>query len=229
MLAFLSSTDSFTKYRHLTNELVTLRADMEMLERRREYIHRLQQLRTDIRRLTEEKTRLQAKIEADVEAKSGDEESLFSRIRLFFNDIVEEVIGIKGLLSVSVNQLGHLEFRAELLGESGNATSADEGHTYKKLMCIAFDLAVLRGHLGEAFPRFAYHDGIFESLDPRKKENLLGVLREYTALGLQSIITLIDSDVPARSNGEPVFVSDEVVLVLHDEGDDGRLFRMKSW
>ncbi len=229
MLAFLSSTDSFAKYKHISGELVTLRADIQTLERQREFVHRLQQLRTDIRSLAEEKTHLQSQIEEDVEARSGDNNSLFSKIRLFFNEIVEDVIDRKGLLSVSVNQQGHLEFRAELLDDAGNATSADRGYSYKKLLCVAFDLAVLRAHLDHAFPRFAYHDGIFESLDPRKKANLLAVLREYTALGIQSVITLIDSDIPPRTDNDPVFSPSEIVLLLHDEDASGRLFKMRPW
>lgn len=229
MLAFLSSTDSFAKYKHLSNELVTLRADIEGLERQREFVHRLQQLRSDIRSLTEEKTHLEALIEADVEARNVDEDSLFSRIRLFFNEIVEEVIDQKALLSVVVNQQGHLDFRAELLDDTGIATSADRGFSYKKLLCIAFDLAVLRAHLDDAFPRFAFHDGVLESLDDRKKVNLLGVIRRYSTLGLQSIITLIDSDLPPPDDDAPIFDPSEIVLLLHDEGDDGRLFRMRPW
>lgn len=229
MLAFLSSTDSFAKYKHLSNELVTLRADIEGLERQREFVHRLQQLRSDIRSLTEEKTHLEALIEADVEAKNADEDSLFSRIRLFFNEIVEEVIDQKALLSVVVNQQGHLDFRAELLDDTGIATSADRGFSYKKLLCIAFDLAVLRAHLDDAFPRFAFHDGVLESLDDRKKVNLLGVIRRYSTLGLQSIITLIDSDLPPPDDDVAIFDLSEIVLLLNDEGDDGRLFRMRPW
>lgn len=229
LLAFLSSTDSFAKYKHLSGELVTLRADIEGLERQREFVQRLQKLRADIRTLAEEKTHLQVAIEADVEEKNANRESLFSRIRLFFNEIVEEVIDQKALLSVVVNQAGHLDFRAELLDDAGIATSADRGFSYKKLLCIAFDLAVLRAHLEEPFPRFTFHDGVFETLDNRKKENLLGVIRRYTALGLQSIITLIDSDLPPRAEDEPVFDAAEIVALLHDEGDDGRLFKMGPW
>lgn len=229
MLAFLSSTDSFAKYKRLSSELVTLRADIEGLERQRTFVQRLQQLRADIRNLDEEKTHLQAAIEADVEAKNADVGSLFSRIRIFFNEIVEEVIDQQALLSVVVNQLGHLDFRAELLNDAGIATSADRGFSYKKLLCIAFDLAVLRAHLDDAFPRFAFHDGVFESLDDRKKENLLSVIRRYTGLGIQSIVTLIDSDLPPRDADDPVFSSSEVVVLLHDQGDAGRLFKMKSW
>lgn len=229
MLAFLSETDSFTKYRRFSGELVSLRADIQSLQRQRDFVQRLQQLRTDIRVLQEEKIHLQSAIEADVEAQSANPESLFSAIRVYFNEIVEEVIDTKALLNVSVNQLGHLEFRAELLDDAGNATSADRGHSYRKLLCVAFDLALIRAHLGDAFPRFAYHDGVLESLDDRKKEVLISVLRRYTNMGIQSIITLIDSDLPKRSQDQPFFEEDEIVLLLHDEGETGRLFKMPSW
>lgn len=206
--------------------MVTLRADITSLERQRGFLHRLQELRTGIRALTEERGHLQTQIEADVEKQN----SLFSTIRLFFSEIVEEVINRKALLSVSPNQVGHLEFKAEILDESGNATSADLGHTYRKLLCIAFDMAILRAHIDGKFPRFIYHDGVFESLDDRKKESLLLVIRRYAELGLQPIITLIDSDLPVRTNeNESVFGRDEIVLNLHDENDQGRLFRMSAW
>jgi uncharacterized protein YydD (DUF2326 family) len=91
-------------------------------------------------------------------------------------------------------------------------------------------MALLRAYLDHQFPRFVYHDGVFESLDNRKKENLLTVIRNYAELGIQSIITLIDSDLPHREEGaEPVFDPGEMVLKLHDEGPDGLLFKMKSW
>ena len=229
MLSFLSGTDIFGKYKQVSDDMVTLRADITSLERQRGFLHRLQELRTDIRTLTEERGHLQTQIEADVEKRNSDPHSLFSTIRIFFSEIVEEVIDRKALLSVSPNKEGHLEFRAEILDESGNATSADRGHTYRKLLCIAFDLAVLRAHLDDKFPRFVYHDGVFESLDDRKKENLLTVVRRYAELGLQSVITLIDSDLPDRPSGEPVFATDEIILTLHDEGDQGRLFKMRAW
>ena len=226
MLSFLSATDVFSKYKQVSDDMVTLRADITSLERQRGFLHRLQELRTGIRALTEERGHLQTQIEADVEKQN----SLFSTIRLFFSEIVEEVINRKAVLSVSPNQAGHLEFKAEILDESGNATSADLGHTYRKLLCIAFDMAILRAHIDGKFPRFIYHDGVFESLDDRKKESLLLVIRRYAELGLQPIITLIDSDLPVRTNeNESVFGRDEIVLSLHDENDQGRLFRMRAW
>jgi uncharacterized protein YydD (DUF2326 family) len=163
ILSFLSGTDIFSKYKQVADEMVTLRADITLLERQRGLLNRLQELRADIRALTEELGHLQTQIESDVEKQNSNQDSLFSVIRLFFSEIIEEVIGRKALLSVSPNQAGHLDFKAEILDELSNATSADLGHTYRKLLCIAFDLAVLRAHLDDS-SRFVYHDGVFESL-----------------------------------------------------------------
>lgn len=231
-LSFLSGTDVFTKYKQVADDLVALRADIVTLERQRGFLRRLQDLRGEIRSITEDCTHLQSQIEFNVEKLSSDKESLFSTIRLYFSEIVEDVISHKALLNVRVNGEGHIEFKADILDDAGKATSAGLGHTYRKLMCIAFDLAVLRAHLSEKFPRFVYHDGVFESLDVRKKENLLAVIRDYSDLGVQPVITLIASDMPPaeESNSkESTFSTDEIVLTLHDEGPEGRLFRMNAW
>lgn len=103
------------------------------------------------------------------------------------------------------------------------------GFSYAILLCIAFDLALLRACLDETFPQFAFHDGVFESPDDRKREKLLAVTRRATNLGLQSIITLIDSDLPPGPDGEPVLEPTEIGVLLRDEGDDVRLLRTKPW
>jgi uncharacterized protein YydD (DUF2326 family) len=229
-LAFLSGTDVFDKYKLVTDELVALRTEILSLETRRAQLKVWQELREEIRKLTEDCRTLQANIEKDVNQKNADEKSLFSAIRIFFSEIVEDVIDRKALLSVSPNSNGHLELKADILDDSGNSTDAGLGHTYRKLLCIAFDLAVLRAHLSDQFPRFVYHDGVFESLDNRKKNNLLDVYRYYSELGLQPVITLIDSDSPpANEEGNPPFADDEIVLRLHDEGEQGRLFKILEW
>jgi uncharacterized protein YydD (DUF2326 family) len=229
-LSFLSETDVFVKYKNVTNELVTLKADVLLFEKQRGFLRRLQELRANIRTISEERDRLQIQIESDVEHQNFAKDSVFSTIRVYFNEIVEEVIDRKALLSVASNQYGHLEFKAEILDDSGNVTSADLGFTYRKLLCIAFDLALMRAHLNDRYPRFVFHDGVFESLDDRKKENLLSVIRAYAKMGIQCIISLIDSDLPTQLKSPPLgFDDEEVVLRLHDEGDDGRLFKMKAW
>ena len=229
-LAFLSSTDTFRKYKDISDDLVTVRADIVSLERQKSYLHRLQELRSSIRKLRDECRGLQSKIEEDVDRQNSDAAGRFASIRGLFSEIIEQVIDRKALITVQPNSYGHLEFRAEILDEAGNATSADRGNSYRKLLCVAFDMAVLRAHLDEEFPRFLYHDGAFETLDDRKKENLIEVMREYASLGIQQVVTLIDSDLPrqGRASG-PVFTDEEIVLRLHDEGESGRLFKMPSW
>lgn len=229
MLSFLSSTDVFDKYKRISDELIELRADVQALERQSSSLQRLQELRNNIRELNEEKDKLQSRIEHDVEVKNKDPNSLFSKIRINFSDIVSKVIDHKALLSVAVNSQGHLTFSADILDESGSTSSAGMGHTYKKLLCVAFDMAVLRAYEHTKHPKFLYHDGIFESLDDRKKENLLNVIREYSSSGLQHVITLIDSDLPIQNGQDKIFSDQEIVLKLHDDGLSGRLFKMEQW
>jgi uncharacterized protein YydD (DUF2326 family) len=81
------------------------------------------------------------------------------------------------------------------------------------------------------FFHFVYHDGIFEGLDDRKKLALLDVVREQTrSKKTQYIATLIASDLPRIDVGAPFpFSEDEIVLRLHDDGADGRLFKMAEF
>jgi uncharacterized protein YydD (DUF2326 family) len=226
-LSFLGETDIFDKYKQISNDLITLKADIAFLERQKEFIHKLQELRTEIRQLNKKYQEIQIDMEKDLEMQNKQETSLFSEIRLYFSRIIEDVISRKALLNVKINREGHLDFSADILDEAGCSTSADDGHTYKKLLCVAFDLAILRAHLKDNFPRFVYHDGIFESLDDRTKINLLNVIRQYSILDIQQIITVIDSDIPLDNN--IFFNKDEIALVLHDEGIQGRLFKLPSW
>jgi uncharacterized protein YydD (DUF2326 family) len=227
ILSFVSSADSFKKYKQFSNEIVNLKADIAFLERQRVYLQRLQELRKRIRAAEDEIIRLQALIEEDVEKQNSTPDSLFSSIRLFFSEIIEEVIDRKALLTVSPNKEGHLDFKVDILDESGNASSAGHGHTYQKLLCIAFDMAITRAHSKDRFPHFLFHDGVFESLDNRKKVTLLDVIRRYSEYGIQHIITLIDSDLPKPATS--IFDDTEIILRLHDENDQGRLFKMRSW
>ena len=229
-LSFLSDTTIFSKYKALSNELVSNRANIESLETQKRHLQRLNEFQTQIRSLTEQNNSLQSEIERDIGIQNSEQSSLFSQIRLFFSEIIDEVIDRKALLNVFANQEGHLQFTAEILDESGNSTSAHMGHTYRKLLCIAFDLAILRARCDEKFPHFVFHDGVFESLDNRKKEKLLSVIRQYSGLGIQSIITLIASALPHRSQDEEAIVDEsEIILKLHDQGTEGRLFKMEPW
>jgi uncharacterized protein YydD (DUF2326 family) len=229
-LEFLRESDDLTKYKDLTQELAAAQGELSTLEAKRVAASRLIELRRELRSLDEEFGHLQTLVEDAVDAESKDETSRFAMIRGYFSDIVSEVVGEGAVLAISMNSKGGLDFRAEFVSESGVATSEDRGTSYRKLLCIAFDLAVIRAYRDEKFPRFVYLDGALEQLDPRKKEKLVGVFREYASSGLQPILSLLDSDLPAPLGESPLTLSQQdIVLPLHDEGEEGRLFKMPGW
>lgn len=229
-LEYLRESDALAKYKEVSRGLSVLRAELATLEAKREAAARLIDLRQQQRTLAEEYGHLQTTVENELEEISGDEESRFGHIRRYFTDIVFDVLGEHAVLAISLNRQGGLDFRAEFIGDSGTATSGDRGTSYKKLLCIAFDLAVLRAYSDVPFPRFVFHDGALEQLEPRKREKLIGVFRAYANLGLQPVISLLDSDLPAPlGRSDASLAPDDVVLTLHDEGDEGRLFRMPTW
>lgn len=164
-------------------------------------------------------------LEADIRSNVNDNvqgDTTFSKIRQYFSQIIRSTLNKDAYLTVNVNTEGNLIFEYKFSG-----TQEHLGHTYKKLLCIAFDMALTRTYIEQGYSLFLFHDGIFESLDDRVKERLLNVVREYSGYGLQQIITLIDSEVP---NKQVQFIADsEIALTLHDKDDSGRLFKMSAW
>lgn len=229
-LEFLRESDSLAKYKDLSRDLTSVRAELGTLEAKRAAAARLIELRQEQRSLTEESGHLETAVESEIARVSQDEESRFGRLRRYFTEIVFEVLGQNAIVAIRMNSQGGLEFTAEFIGDAGMATSGDKGTSYKKLLCIAFDLAMLRTYADVPFPRFVYHDGALEQLEPRKREKLIGVFRQYAALGLQPVISLLDSDLSEPLGSSPNTLSDEdVILALHDEGEEGRLFKMATW
>lgn len=224
-LAALSDRETFSKFRKLSSRLVEQRTEVEVLREKAQLFEQLAAKRKKLRDLQKEKEDLKEQIELGIAGADG----TYLDVRTYFNEIIEEVIDRKASLYTDLNNEGNVEFHTEILDAAGHETSAGDGNTYSRLLCMAFDLAVARARLGDAFPHFLYHDGALETLDHRKKINLLRVFREYAVLGVQIIITVIDSELPPMEEDLPVFSNDEIVLLLHDDGQDGRLFRMPTW
>lgn len=112
------------------------------------------------------------------------------------------------------------------MGDTGEQTGESDGHSYKKILCMGYDLSVSFAYSNLDFVRFIYHDGGLETLDERKKKAFLNFVRVYSDIyGIQYILTVIDSDMPSGMR----FTDEEVILNLHDNGQSGRLFKMPSW
>lgn len=226
LLEQLGSRDVVSKYKAATNDLVQRRTELETIKQHRERIRELQKTRREIASMKAALVTCDVEIQGEID-KVSDAESrgLFSCLRNEFDEIVYRVISQHGMLSVSANAEGHAEFKAEISDKRGMSTNQDEGVTYKKLLCVAFDLALLLAHEIEGFPDFVYHDDVFGGLDNRKKENLREVMRSCANKGIQQIVTVIDSELPRFD----FFDDEEVTLRLHDDGVDGRLFKISEW
>ena len=139
----------------------------------------------------------------------------------------------EALISIIVNKNGNLEFNVRTLDRniSERETSEDQGTSYRKMLAACFDLTLLIEYSSKKFYRFAYHDGIFEGLDNRRKVSLLNMIRQACEkFGIQYILTVIDSDLPRdQTDQKLLFTEWEIIRYLNDTGDSGRLFKTRAF
>lgn len=228
-LSVLRELDSLTKFKQLQKMLASEQAALNMLNAELEMVKRIIQINNLIR--GNEKKLL--KIVEELRAEEQNDNPIRKEIRLSFSAIIYSVLNVHALLAAAINAQGNIDFKATILegNDSSKTTSQDKGTSYKKLLCAAFDLAVLRAYATRKFFHFVYHDGVLEGLDDRKKICLLENIRKYCAeYKIQYILTSIDSDLPRDTEGNKIeFAPEEIVLELNDGGDDGRLFKMQKF
>jgi uncharacterized protein YydD (DUF2326 family) len=225
-LRLLQSRSTIEKYKIAQRELVKAEGDLANLRARLALLDRAEALESDRAKLMSERADVVAAIRRQVRG----ENHVFAQIRRTFSSFVEEVLAVPALISVEINNLDNLEFRVRTLDRSkaGQETSESDGFSYHKILCACFDLTLLYVYANANFIRFAYHDGIFEGLDNRKKVNLLALIRRVCAdAGVQHVLTVIDTDLPRdQSDNKVMFEHSEIARELNDTGDSGRLFRM---
>ncbi|WP_201615480.1 DUF2326 domain-containing protein [Psychrobacter urativorans] len=226
-LSFLSETKLVTKFRESNKEIARVQAEIAFLDKQKENIDEIQSLTKGKRALETELDSIQDDMQVNLTEVNEVTDSVFSNVRIYFNEIISKVFNKEGSITVYLNKNGNFEFDATYQDFQGNNTSEGDGNTYGKFLCIAFDLAVARAYLDKNYPKFLYIDGALEVLDDRKRKLLLEVLREYSSLGIQIIITTISSE----TSGFPQnpFNDKEIVLTFHDDGKNGRLFKMPAW
>jgi uncharacterized protein YydD (DUF2326 family) len=133
------------------------------------------------------------------------------------------------LLSWNINNENNVEFIPPKVKSKLNQnedTAKDEGNTYMKLLCVAFDLAILTSYNKESYYRFVYHDDVLSQQDNGIKIRLMGLvlnlLKDYS---FQFILSVIKSDLPLDSDGNVIeFSNEQIILKLHDKDVTGTLF-----
>jgi len=225
-LGYLRSQDIFLKYQEVSDLLSEQRSHIYDLNRRLEVSSSVKSMEADCRKLIREKDEIVEKIRVNRDLVIRSNDGIYKGIKEHFASFVTEVLNKDGVLVTEQNSEGNLEYSAGLLNGLGRITGESDGHSYKKMLCIGFDIAVAVAYSKNDFVRFLYHDGGLETLDDRKKIEFIEYVRTASSLfGVQYILTTIDSDVPDGV----VFSEYEIARVLHDEGSSGRLFNIPVW
>jgi uncharacterized protein YydD (DUF2326 family) len=153
----------------------------------------------------------------------------YSDIRTKFASYYKKIMDEDARISWNINTSDNVDFPPpkvhEKVGDQ-KATAKDEGNTYKKILCIAFDLAILTSYNNESYFRFVYHDDALSQQDPGIKHRFLELVHELTSkFDLQYILSIIKSDLPVDENDQFIyFPENEIVLKLNDKGSEGTLF-----
>lgn len=218
LLSLLTEKDSYFKFKEYQKKTIAIEVEIERIKDKLKAIDSTLILENDIK---DKREIISDKI-------SGLKESLSERkhssINKVFNSIIKEILDTNALISLKLNNQGNIEFNADYQNKTDLLrTSEAQGTTYKKLLCVAFDLSLLVHYSDKSFYRFVYHDGVLEGLDDRIKIRYVKLIKEYCdKYDLQYIITLIDSDLPKDA---PALIEDkDICLRLNDRDNSGKIF-----
>lgn len=227
LISFIQDTDSFRKFKHYQKELVKIEGSL--LEIREKIISVDEILKEE-----EEINKLVKEIEGTVKElkeiyQHTEDNSRYSIIRNNFSNYYKKIMNEEARLSWKINNEGNVEFvppKVHSRVEKKKITAKDEGTTYKKLLCVAFDLAILCTYNRESYFRFVYHDDVLSQQDHGIKTRLLDLIKEINdSSDLQYILSVIKSDLPQDQEDKVVYFNDsEIILKLHDKDKSGTLF-----
>jgi len=228
-LRILQDKETFNKFKELQRILLDKEREIGELQLHLTQLDKAAITQRDIDKEREDLSKTISNVRESV----NKDNQILSGIRRTFSDCVMQVLRVEALISVIVNKSGNLEFNVRTLDRiiSERETSEDQGTSYRKMLAACFDLTLLIEYSSRKFYRFAYHDGIFEGLDNRRKVSLLNMIRKACEKsGIQYILTVIDSDLPRdQSDQKLLFTDQEIIRYLNDSGDSGRLFRTRAF
>lgn len=227
LLSFLQDTDSFKKFKGYQKELIKIEEKLSAIKEKIKNIDLIIQKEDDIEHLTKE-------IEGTVQelksiSRNTESNDRYSDIRFKFSAYYKSIMDEDARIYWRLNSYNNVDFvPPKVHSKKGNQkeTAKDEGNTYKKLLCVAFDLAILTSYNSESYFRFVYHDDVLSQQDNGIKNRLIELIRNLTAqYNLQYILSVIKSDLPHNENDDFIYFNEnEIVLKLHDRDESGTLF-----
>ncbi|GBF44322.1 hypothetical protein LPTSP2_36250 [Leptospira ellinghausenii] len=213
----LNDSAIIKKYKEYQRKMVKLETEILLINTKLNSIQKIEAKENEI------KTTIVKELDGVIEelkstiASTGNNEK-YAKIRRLFSDITRKITHSQAYISMALNQSSNIEFECKY-----ENSAKDEGTTYYKLLCIAFDIAIQSVYSSESYFRFIFHDDAFANLANTRRIDLLKTVREYTKkYNIQYIFSIIKDDIPSNFSYE----DDEVILELHDRDDSGKLFYM---
>jgi len=222
LLSFLTQKDSYHKFKEYQKNIIAIEVEIERINDKLKAIDNSLLIERELKL-----SRILVQTKTD-ELKQALTERKHSNINKIFNSLIKEVLDTNALISLKLNNQGNIEFNADYQNKIDLLkTSESQGTTYKKLLCVAFDLSLIINYSDKSFYKFVYHDGVLEGLDDRIKIRYIKLVKDLCEeYDLQCIVTLIDSDLPKEM--PDLIKNEEICLRLNDKDDNGKLF-MKAF
>lgn len=227
LLTHLTDSDTFTKFKKCQKDLVKVEGQILKFQEKINAIDLIIQKETEIETL---QTGIKSTIsELKKIHQSTDKNIKYNEIRALFSKIYKHIMDENAVLSWNLNTNNNVDFippKVKSKIDESKDTAKDEGNTYMKLLCVAFDLSILCAYNKESYYRFVYHDDVLSQQDNGIKLRLLELIKDITKkYKIQYILSTIKSDLPLDiSNEIQEFKENEIVLKLHDKDISGTLF-----
>lgn len=227
LLSFLKDTDVFRRLKFYQKELAKLESELIKLRERLKIID-------VIIEKEDKKQELNKSIEDTIKeirdiSNHTEKNYKYNQIRGLFSKYFLEVMNEDTYISWSINSKNNVDFKPPVIKTKDGLskdTAKDEGHTYKKILCVIFDLAILVAYNIESYFRFVYHDDVLSQQDNGIKIRLISLINSITKThDIQYILSVIKSDLPTDEADNTIYFSkSDVVLELNDKDESGTLF-----
>jgi uncharacterized protein YydD (DUF2326 family) len=215
-VALIQDTSLFKKYSVYQKTVIELEKDLSRFQTQLEALEEIEKKKGDIEeRQNSEliKIRSQLKEILDNTVKC----ILYMNIRRTFSEIVKRILNENALITIKPNTNYNIEFKPEFPNSAKH-----DGATYYKILCVAFDIAVLINYRNKSHFRFVYHDDVISGDDNGVKSRLIDVIRSICQeYDIQYIFSAVKDNIPPNQNLE-----ENIILELHDKDDSGKLFKM---
>ena len=227
LLSHLTDSDTFSKFKSCQKDLVKVEGKLLKFQEKLDVIDKIIKKESDIEMLQDN---IKETIDTLKEIyHTTDKNEKYSEIRTHFSRFYRGIMDENAVISWSINSNNNVDFippKVKSKLDHTKDTAKDEGNTYMKLLCVAFDLAILCTYNKESYYRFIYHDDVLSQQDNGIKTRFLELIKEIIQkYNIQYILSVIKSDLPTDNEEKPIrFEDDEIVLRLNDKDPSGTLF-----